>query len=308
MVQCARKIKERAQGMERKIKRNEKKKKKARKAPWLGRMLAKLPTSSPLLYPLYLAAQLDTKKETYCSPDLPQAFDGFTIAFLSDIHYGALFSEARVRSLVQKVNELQADIVLLGGDYGENSDGAVEFFRMHPGFQARIAVLAAVGNHDRYDPESNLALLQDAMREDGAIPVINDVYVVTREGKKLAFAGSDDFYAGSPDIERLEQLCRGMDFTVFFPHNPDTLPLSYEICPQPFYRLALCGHTHGGQVTVCGRTIKYSSLYGRRYLSGWFHENGADILVSNGVGTTGIPMRLGARPQIHLLTLKAVKK
>ena len=119
-------------------------KKKSKRVGFLGRLLSRLPSNQPLLYPLYLAAQLDTVMEEYASPRVPQAFDGLTIAFLSDIHYGTLFKEDRVRSLVQRVNDLQADVVLLGGDYGENSDGAVAFFQLNPGFQAKIAVLAAL--------------------------------------------------------------------------------------------------------------------------------------------------------------------
>ena len=283
-------------------------KRKIRKTGWLGKLMNKLPASSPLIYPRYLAQQLDTKEETYVSPWLPPAFDGFTVAYLSDIHYGTLFSEARVRALVRRVNALEADVVLLGGDYGENPDGAVEFFRLQPGFQAKLAVLAAMGNHDRSETDGNLPLLQAVMRADGVIPLVNEAYFVSRDGKKLAFAAPDDFAMGEPDIKRLEKLCRDADFTIFFPHNPDTLPLSYLECPQPFFQLALCGHTHGGQVAVCGRSIKYSSIYGRRYLSGWFREKEVDIMVSNGVGTTGYPVRLGARPQMHLLTLKTGQK
>ena len=279
-------------------------KKKSKRVGFLGRLLSRLPRNQPLLYPLYLAAQLDTVMEEYASPRVPQAFDGLTIAFLSDIHYGTLFKEDRVRSLVQRVNDLQADVVLLGGDYGENSDGAVEFFQLNPGFQAKIAVLAALGNHDRTLPDENYGKLRKAMFEAGVIRVSNGAYMLERDGQKLAFASTDDYFNGQPDLERVAKLCRPADFTVFFPHNPDILPLTYQLPDGPFYQLALCGHTHGGQVALFGRSIKYSSQTGRRYLSGWFHENGVDIRVSNGVGTSGIPVRLGARPQIHLITLK----
>ncbi len=280
------------------------KKRRPKRVGRLGRLLAGLPADWPVLYPLYLAAQLDTVEDTFSSAALPEAFDGMKVAFLSDIHYGALFGEARVRDLAERVNALEADVVLLGGDYGENAEGAVEFFRLRPGFRAKTAVLAAFGNHDRTEPDSALTLLKAAMRADGAVPVLNEAFIVCRGGKKLAFASADDCFCGEPDLKRVEKQCRDADFTVFFPHNPDLLPFSYIACGRPFFQLALCGHTHGGQVAVFGRSIRYSSETGRRYLSGWFRENGTEILVTNGVGTSGIPVRLGARPQIHLLTLK----
>ena len=283
---------------------NRKPKKTAHQVRLLGRLMAKLPSSWPALYPLYLASQLDTVEETYASSQWPREFDGLRIAFASDIHYGFLLGEERVKKLVERVNALHADIVLLGGDYGEHSNGAVKFFRLRPGFKANIAVLGAFGNHDRVLPEENMEKIAQAMRQDGVIPVLNDAYLLSRNGKQIAFASTDDFFNGTPDLEKVAALCAKADFTVFFPHNPDILPETQKMPGGLFYQLAICGHTHGGQVAVCGKAIKSSSIYRNRFLSGWFKEAGADILVSNGVGTSGLPVRLGARPQIHLLTMK----
>ena len=280
------------------------KKKRAKRTGWLGRMLAMLPVGCAILYPFYLAAQLDAVKEEYVHAALPSAFDGLRIAYVSDIHFGHLLQEDRVRALVKKVNEWQPDVILLGGDYAEDSDGALDFWALHPGFQAKICVAATVGNHDRTLPESNLEKLMAAMRAENVIPLVNDVTLLSREGRTLALASVDDFYNGYPDLERVALLCRHADFTVFFPHNPDTLPEAYALPGGPFYQLALCGHTHGGQVALLGHSLHSSSLYGDRYRSGWYHENGTDILVTNGVGTSVLPVRIGARPQIHLLTMK----
>ncbi len=288
--------------------RTKKTKKRAKRVSWFGKLMALLPASCVLLYPLYLAAQLDTVNETYTSPYLPDAFDGLRIAFLSDIHYGSLFKEERVRKLAKQVNALDADIVILGGDYAENSEGAIAFFDLHPGFKGKIAVLGTVGNHDRTLPENNFSKLLKRMAEEKVIPVVNDVWMLKKAGKTLAFASTDDFFNGYPDFYGVAALCSEADFTVFFPHNPDSLPETYGIGKQSFYQLALCGHTHGGQVAILGHAIKSSSDYGNRFLSGWYRENGADILVSNGVGTSGLPVRLGARAQIHLITLKSEKK
>ena len=283
---------------------NLKKKKHPRRMNLLGRLMARLPSSWPLLYHIYLAAQLDTVEETYRSSQWPIEFDGLKVAFVSDIHYGVLLKEDRVRKLAERLNALNADILLLGGDYGEHSDGAVEFFHLKPGFKARIAVLGAFGNHDRTLPESNVPKIAQAMREDGVIPMLNDVYMLRRNGKQVAFATTDDFFNGVPELKKVAKLCKNADFTVYFPHNPDILPETHHLRDGLFYQLAICGHTHGGQVAVGKHAIKSSSLYGDRYLSGWFREEGADILVSNGVGASGLPVRIGARPQIHLLTMK----
>ena len=279
--------------------------KRAKRVPWLGRLLAQLPNDWPVLYPLYLAAQLDTAEEEYRNPRWPAVLNGLRLAYLSDIHFGALFGEKRVRALAERVNALSPDVILLGGDYGEDSQGAVDFFRLKPGFRARYGVAAALGNHDRTLPDGNLPRILDAMRADGVTPLCNDVWMLEKGGKRVAFAGADDYYNGEPDLSKLSELTREADFTVFFPHEPDILPQVYALADGPFYQLALCGHTHGGQVTVLGHSLHSSSDLKDRYRSGWYHEQGTDILVSNGVGTSVLPVRLGTRPQIHLLTMRS---
>ncbi len=278
--------------------------KKKQHAPfWLGELLAKIPPW-PIFYPLYEASRLNLEEELYWSPRIPEGFDGFRIVYLSDIHFGPLFSEERLRDLVQRVNKLHADVVVLGGDYAVNSDGAVAFFQMKPGFQAKTAVLGVMGNHDRMLPEENFEKLKQAMRDDGVMPLVNDGVVLERKGSRMAFVSCDDFYCGEPDLKKTAAPAKTADYTVFMPHMPDVLPETYKMPGPLFYQLALCGHTHGGQVAFMGHAIRSSSIYGSRYLSGWHHEHGVDILVSNGVGTSGLPVRLGAKPQMHLITMK----
>ena len=279
--------------------------KKKKEPPLLGRWLAKLPASWPVLYPLYLASRLYTVEEVYPSVRLPREFDGLRIVFCSDVHYGPFLKEDRVRALAERINALEADIVILGGDYGVNSDGAIDFFQLKPGFRAKEAVLGVMGNHDRMYPDENFPRIMDGMRAEGIKPLVNDAYILERNGKRLAIAATDDYFSGDPDLRFTAYRCRGADFVIFVSHIPDILPETYRLPGGPFYQLALCGHTHGGQVSVAGKAIRSSSDYGNRFLSGWYHENGVDIMVSNGVGTSGLPVRLGAKPQIHLITLRA---
>ena len=278
---------------------------KPRTPSWMGKMLAKLPPW-PVFYPLYEASRLNLVEELYWSPRIPAGFDGFRIVYLSDIHYGPLFPAERLRDLVQRVNKLHADLVILGGDYSDNSKNAVKFFQsdLEEGFQAKTAVLGVMGNHDRTRPEDSFDKLIAAMRARGVIPLVNDGVVLERKGSRMAFVSCDDFYYAKPDLKKTAAAAKTADFTVFLPHMPDILPETYKMPGPLFYQLVLCGHTHGGQVAVFGHAIKSSSIYGSRYLSGWYHEHGADILVSNGVGTSGLPVRLGAKPQFHLITMK----
>ncbi len=281
------------------------KKRKTHKASRLGRLLAMLPVTCILLYPLYLAGKLDLDERQYYHAALPAAFDGLRIVYLSDIHYGTYLKEQRVQDLVRRVNALNPDVIILGGDYGEDSQGALDFFALQPHFEANICVVAVVGNHDRTVPDKRINDLKAAMQSCGITPLVNDVLVLSKQNSTLALAGLDDFYNGFPDLKSVAHKAENAEFTIFLPHTPDLIPEVYEQYEKPFYQLALCGHTHGGQVSFFGYAPFSSSNYGNRYLSGWFHENGTDILVSNGVGTSWLPVRLGARPQFHLITLRA---
>ncbi len=277
--------------------------KKAKKPGRLGKWLALLPAGCALLYPLYLARQLDLVETSYSNAALPRAFHGLKIAYVSDIHWGTFFSDRRLEALISRVNALEADFVFLGGDYAEDADGALRFWQKKPSFQAKIATLAVFGNHDRTLPESHLPRIQRAMKQSGVIPLVNDVWLFEKEGSTLSVSGIDDFYNGHPDLGKVARQSCKADFSIFLPHTPDVLPQVYAM-GRPFFHLALCGHTHGGQVSLFGWAPISSSDLGSRYLSGWYHENGADILVSNGVGASDLPVRLGARPQIHLITLQ----
>ena len=128
----------------------------AKKPSRLGKLMLLLPVTCALFYPLYLAQQLDLVEENYVSPALPAAFDGLRVAYISDIHYGAYLNRSRVDALVARVNALSPELIILGGDYGEDSQGALDFFALKPAFQARWGVVGVMGNHDRTPPEDNL--------------------------------------------------------------------------------------------------------------------------------------------------------
>ena len=104
---------------------------------------------------------------------------------------------------------------------------------------------------------------------------------------------------------------RGADYVIYAPHAPDALEDAYNVQRDPFFDLALCGHTHGGQVTLLGFAPYTASRrglrYGNHYRSGEIEEHGVTVLVSNGVGTTWLPVRLGARAQYHLITLSRAR-
>ncbi len=240
--------------------------------------------------------KLETQTWEYCHPKWPLPSDGFSVLFVSDIHYGPLLSRDQFERLAGVISSLDYECLLFGGDFGEFPEDSPECISLLAPLLRGRRVIAVPGNHDLREDGSRESF-EAAVREAGWEMPLNAC--IPLDGGAV-LAGLDDFRRGSPDIEKTRQAVQGAPFVMLLTHNPDVLP---EIRP-PFYHLALCGHTHGGQVTVRGRAILSSSEYRQRYLSGWKRENGADILVTNGVGTTLLPVRLGAVPQVNKIVFR----
>lgn len=272
-------------------------------ARWLSRVLSRIPTNCKLLYPFYLSAQLTLSREVYCSPHLPAAFDGYRIAYASDIHFGPYLTAQRALELHRKLSGLPADLLILGGDYGATTQDGIALLTLLPPFSFPNGAVGAVGNHDLTADASQVQNLLEGMRDKDVQPVVNDSLTIVRAGQRLSIVSVDDVRMGHPDYHQAARNLQPGDFILFTPHSPDAIPDlrdSEAFIPH----LTVCGHTHGGQIALFGHSLHSSSKYRDRYLSGWKRENGMDILISNGVGTSMLPVRFGAKAQYHLITLR----
>lgn len=267
----------------------------------LPRLLQHVPKTHKWLRPFYNAGQLRTSVESYRSNALPSAFDGLVLGYASDIHFGPFMDAGEALALQERLLDLNSDILLLGGDYGDIPANSTAFFQAIRPFPEGLTVLAAIGNHDHGDPAQSLEPMLWAMREKNIIPMVNQAFSLNREGQRLVFLFPDDILSGQPDLQALKEQAEGADFSIFVPHSPDLIPEAQAI-GLPF-DLAICGHTHAGQLVLFGRSIHASSRYKDRYRVAWIQEGGADILVSSGVGCSIVPMRIGTLPEIHRLTL-----
>lgn len=264
-----------------------------------------------LAYPFAETRMLSTQTHTLQVPNLPANLKNIKIAYASDFHQCGWFGQKQVNEVIRRLNNLSADIIILGGDYAMDSDGAIAFFETMPSLHARLGVYGVLGNHDRTLPESNLQLLMDAMKDAGVTPLVNSVSRVKVGQNYLYIAGVDDFYNGTPDMKGVAAQVREEDFVIFAGHTPDLIPDAQKAQDMTgdghWFDLALFGHTHGGQFNLFGWTPfrNVSDELSARYISGWREENRAAMLISNGVGTSVFPARLFAPPQVHLITLKA---
>lgn len=263
-----------------------------------------------LAWPFIEPFMLETETKSLISEDLPAGIGQLRIVYVSDIHKGGLYNDARLADLVSHINASNADVVLLGGDYAADSTATIAFFQNLPRIHARYGVYAVLGNHDRTLPESNMSTLRGTMQAAGVTPLINSVSRVRIGTNDIYIAGIDDVNNGSPDLKSVASQVSADDYVIFLSHSPAIIPKALLAVDKNgskgWFDLGLFGHTHGGQIAILGPMLKDDGVPDE-YTQGWFRQNRTDMLVSRGVGTSGVPVRLFCTPQIHLITVAAAK-
>lgn len=222
------------------------------------------------------------------------------VVLLSDIHIGtAAMGPARLRRIVSQVNALRPDLVVIAGDFifghAPGSAERIGAAMVAPlsGLRARWGVVAALGNHDHWTGaaavRAELAAAGIAVVENGAV------------GRGLIALGvvGDDF-SGHADVPATMRAVRRLPGArVLLTHSPDIAPDLPADAP-----LLLAGHTHCGQVVLpLWGPVTEVSRFGARYRCGLRVEPGRSVVVTAGLGTSGGPFRLGAPPDLWLLTL-----
>jgi uncharacterized protein len=234
----------------------------------------------------------------------PAALDGLRIAVASDLHIGSPHVPlARLPALVRAINAARADLILLGGDYlvarvvGGRFVPAEQVVRGLSALEAPLGVYAVLGNHDRRRGRAPASVAAFA----GGHPQLleNRAMRIERNGAAFWLAGLGDWKHGSPDVPgTLAQVVDDAP-VIALTHNPDLFPHLPE-------RIALtvCGHTHIGQVRLPLIGALYTaSRHGQRYARGLIREGTKQLFVSAGIGTSWLPLRFGAPPEIAVLRI-----
>lgn len=223
-----------------------------------------------------------------------------SIVLLSDIHVaGPDMPPERAQRIVAQINALHPDIVLLAGDFVSDRAVASAHYSTHDAIaplaalRPRLGTIAVLGNHDH---ERGAAAMRRALQAAGIATLTN----TARRVGPLAIGGMDDATTDHADMPAtLAAMQRVGGLPVLLTHNPDPFAkLRGKV------RLMLAGHTHCGQVRlpVIG-ALTYGSNYGARFGCGIVHEKGRVLVVGAGVGTSELPIRLGAPPDMWRITI-----
>lgn len=233
-------------------------------------------------------------------PDWPPGERPLRLLLLSDIHVGGPdMPPARVRRIVAQINAVAPDIVLIAGDFITDKRLATRHYSHDEAIaplaalRPRLATVAVLGNHDHW---RDAAAARRALARAGIRLLENQAVQVG----PVAIGGLDDDFTDRADLPATLAALRKLSGPkLILSHSPDPFA-----APAPDVFLMLAGHTHCGQVAppLIG-PLSTMSDYGDRYACGLVREGGRTLIVTAGLGTSGIPLRLGAVPDIWLVEI-----
>ena len=230
---------------------------------------------------------------------LPERFENFRIAQITDVHHSRIVSIDEVRRVVEIAQAAKPDMFVLTGDYTTSRRGYIEPCAEALGaLTAPEGVWAVLGNNDHFTD----AELTTRALERHHISVLSNANTTLRRGADiLQLAGIDDWGWGQVDWARALQGVDRAHTSLLLSHEPVVL----DMPPTRGLSLILSGHTHGGQICLplIGAPVSLMSK-SFRYLRGLYARQDTQLYVSRGTGMIGLPVRFGARPEIAVLRLR----
>ena len=289
---------------------------------FLSRMalgIAAIPFAS-FLYGMYQGRyNFRVLKYTLYFDDLPEAFDGYRISQISDVHAGSFDNPEKIQYGIDLLNEQESDVIFFTGDLVNNKaselDGWKERFG---GLRAKDGVYSVLGNHDYGDyadwasPEAkraNLSALKNVQREMGWNLLLNEHTFVEKDGQRIALVGVENWGAGgfkkAGDVDLASEGLTEKDFKILLSHDPSYWKEKIKSDPKK-YHLTLSGHTHGMQfgIEIPGYFRWSPVQYRYDNWAGIYEESGRYLNVNRGFGYLAYPGRVGIWPEISVIELR----
>jgi uncharacterized protein len=222
-----------------------------------------------------------------------------TVAFASDFHAGPTTHPGIFSSLFDALDEVQPDVLLLGGDFvSYKADYVAELTDGLVGCQPPFGKYAVFGNHDLWVDDAELTRLLTAA---GVEVLVNRNMALPAPFDCISLCGLDDPWTGSPDVP--QTFNNAKEIRIFLTHSPDGLLL----LGTETIDVAFAGHTHGGQVALRDGTpilLPHGPL-SRVYVHGKFPiDGGGHLIVSRGIGCSTLPIRVNADPELVVCTIR----
>lgn len=250
--------------------------------------------------------------------DLPQAFDGFTITQISDIHSGSFTNREKIQYGIDLIKDQKSDLLLFTGDIVNNkADEMDAWMEAFGDFKAPYGKFSILGNHDygdyvewnsEEDKAKNFQAVKDIHPKIGFDLLLNEHRYIEKDGQKIALIGIENWGKGfnkAGDIKKASEGVNKDDFKILMSHDPSHWEL--KVKKDDFnYHLTLSGHTHGLQmgIEIPGLFRWSPSKYVYKQWAGLYSEYGRYINVNRGFGYHAFPGRVGIWPEITVIELK----
>lgn len=251
--------------------------------------------------------------------DLPDAFDGYKITQISDVHSGSFDNRKKVAYGIDLINEQQSDVILFTGDMvNDKAEEMKPWADLFGTLEAKDGKYSILGNHDYGDytqwesdeaKAQNLVDLKNLQKEMGFDLLLDTHRYIEKDGQRIALLGVENWGRGgfkkAGDLEKAKAGISKDDFKILMSHDPSHWE-DVVIKDDYHFQLTLSGHTHGMQfgVEIPG-WVKWSPVKWRyKYWAGVYEELGQFINVNRGFGFIGYPGRVGIWPEITVITLK----
>jgi len=253
----------------------------------------------------YVQAQSPTiSPVTVSFPDLPSNFDRMTIALVTDVHISSMTRSSFLPMVVDQINDARPDLIVIAGDI---VDGTVANLgdRMSElkNLTAPYGVVVTLGNHETYSGSEEWSRFFESL---GLRVLTNDGILLTRGSQSVSLVGVADLKqpgALAPDLARAVNRTGSCEdtFCILAAHEPRQVLADDGLASRLGIDLQLSGHTHGGQLWPLG----YLTLFTQPAIDKVHAIDGVTLVTSRGVGTFRPPERVGADPEIPLITLTA---
>lgn len=231
--------------------------------------------------------------------NLPRDLQGLRLVQLSDIHMGSFYSAADLARAVDAANGLRADLMLVTGDLiTDRFDPLDKCLLELKRLRAASGVWGCLGNHEMH---ANVERYTAAKARQLGMRFLRHQTEMLRFGSaKLNLVGVDHQKRNLPYLKHTAELVAPDAFNLLLSHNPDVFP----VAEKQGFQLTVSGHTHGGQLNLelLGKNLNVVDLV-TPFTKGAYHINGSSLYVNSGLGTIGVPVRLGSPPEITLITL-----
>lgn len=258
------------------------------------------------------------RRETIYFPDLPEAFDGFAITQITDVHSGSFTNETGVQKGLDLVNAQQSEVILFTGDLVNNH--ASEMDRWIPAFArltAPMGKFSVLGNHDYGDyiqwatsdaKRANLTRLKQVHAEIGFRLLLDEAITLFKNGQSLTLLGVENWGKGGfhkyGDLKKATTDVPDDAFKILMSHDPSHWE-AVTLDHHQHIHLTLSGHTHGMQFGIELFGFKWSPIkYVYKQWAGLYQQKGRFLYVNRGFGFLGLKGRIGMWPEVAVITLK----